>query len=137
MHILVTGAQGCIGAWIVKLLLEQGMDVLVYDLEAEPSRLKLITEEAVWKRLRVISGRIEDTTRVKQLVRDEQITHIIHLAAVLIPYCQANPVVGGLVNVVGTLNVFEAARDAGRPVRVVYASSAAVWGSEEEYGDRL
>lgn len=134
MHILVTGAQGCIGAWIVKLLLERNIEVLVFDLEPEPARLKLITEEPVWKRLRVITGRIEDTARIKQLVRDEKITHIIHLAALLIPYCQANPVQGGLVNVVGTLNVFEAARDAGWPVRVVYASSAAVWGSEEEYG---
>ena len=41
-----------------------------------------------------------------------------------------------MVNVVGTLNLFEAARDAGRPVRVVYASSAAVWGPEEAYGSR-
>jgi len=136
MHILVTGAQGCIGAWIVKLLLERNIDVLVFDLEPEPARLKLITRESVWKRLRIITGRIEDTARVKQLVRDERITHIIHLAALLIPTCQLNPVQGGLVNVVGTLNVFEAARDATRPVRLVYASSAAVWGSEQDYPDR-
>jgi nucleoside-diphosphate-sugar epimerase len=50
------------------------------------------------------------------------------------PTCQANPVAGAIVNVIGTLNVFEAARDAGRPVRVVYASSSAVWGPEEAYG---
>jgi nucleoside-diphosphate-sugar epimerase len=52
------------------------------------------------------------------------------------PFCAANPVAGGLINVVGTLNVFEAARDAGRPVRVVYASSSAVWGPEDAYGER-
>ena len=50
------------------------------------------------------------------------------------PVCQAQPVLGGLIDVVGTLNVFEAARDAGRPVRMVYASSSAVWGPEEAYG---
>ena len=60
----------------------------------------------------------------------------MHLAAVLIPVCQADPVKGGLTNVIGTLNVFEGARDAGREVRVVYASSSAVWGPEEAYGDR-
>jgi len=73
---------------------------------------------------------------MKRLVRDEGVTHIVHLAAQLIPFCQANPVEGALTNVVGTLNVFEAARDAGRPVRVVYASSAAVWGPAELYDDR-
>ena len=77
---------------------------------------------------------MEDTATVKALVKDEGITHIVHLAAVLIPFCQQQPVSGAMVNVIGTLNLFEAARDAGRPVRVVYASSAAVWGPEEAYG---
>ena len=34
MRILVTGAQGCIGAWVVKALLDRGLDVIVYDLDA-------------------------------------------------------------------------------------------------------
>jgi nucleoside-diphosphate-sugar epimerase len=59
---------------------------------------------------------------------------VIHLAARLMPFCQAHPVEGGTIDVLGTLNVFEAARDAGRTVRVVYASSSAVWGPEEAYG---
>ncbi|MCL4854123.1 MAG: SDR family oxidoreductase, partial [Bryobacteraceae bacterium] len=47
-----------------------------------------------------------------------------------------HPVQGAMVNVIGTLNVFEAARDAGRPVRVVYASSSAVWGPGDAYESR-
>lgn len=86
------------------------------------------------RRVSIETGHIEDTARVKSLVKDQGITHIVHLAAALMPVCQAQPVAGGLINVVGTLNVFEAARDAGRAVRVVYASSAAVWGPEEAYG---
>ena len=35
----------------------------------------------------------------------------MHLAAVLMPFCQANPVTGAMINVIGTLNLFEAARD--------------------------
>jgi nucleoside-diphosphate-sugar epimerase len=136
MRVLVTGAQGCIGAWIVKQLVEQSIDVVVYDLDPEPRRLSLIASQEQIKRVAIETGSIEDTARVKALVRDGGITHIVHLAALLIPVCQAHPVKGGLVNVVGALNVFEAARDAGRPVRVVYASSAAVWGPEEAYGDR-
>jgi nucleoside-diphosphate-sugar epimerase len=134
--VLVTGAQGCIGSWIVKQLLERGEDVLIYDFEARPRRLeKMISPEQLAK-VRIETGRIEDTARVKALVKEEEVTHIVHLAAMLMPFCQATPVTGGMVNVIGTLNVFEAARDAGRPVRVVYASSSAVWGPEHAYEHR-
>ena len=136
MKILVTGAQGCIGAWTVKALLDRGLDVTVYDLDPSPRRLSLITTPEQVARVTIRTGNIEDTTRVKTLVKDEGITHIVHLAARLMPFCQANPVASAMVNVIGTLNVFEAARDAGRPVRVVYASSSAVWGPEETYGER-
>lgn len=136
MRILVTGAQGCIGAWVVKRLLDRGLDVLLYDLTADATRLAMITSAEEVSRVRVEVGPIEDTARVKALVRDEGITKIIHLAAVLMPFCQANPVAGGMIDVIGTLNVFEAARDAGRDVRVVYASSAAVWGPSEMYEAR-
>jgi len=80
-------------------------------------------------------GKIEDTAAVKKLVKDEKIAHIVHLAAVLMPFCAKNPVEGALINVVGTLNVFEAARDSGLGTRVVYASSSAVWGPTDEYGE--
>ena len=136
MRVLVTGSSGCIGAWTVKQLLDRGLDVLCYDQEADLSRLGLISSHTGSKHLQVETGAIEDSARVKALVKDGGITHIVHLAAVLMPFCQAQPVQGGLINVIGTLNVFEAARDAGRGVRVVYASSSAVWGPEDAYGDR-
>src|SRR5689334_18962099 len=134
MRILVTGAQGCIGAWTVKALLDRELDVLIYDLDPESRRLSLIAPPEQIARVAVRTGSVVDTARVKALVRDEGVTHIVHLAAQLMPACQANPVECALTNVIGTLNVFEAARDAGRPVRIVYASSSAVWGPEEAYG---
>jgi nucleoside-diphosphate-sugar epimerase len=133
---LVTGAQGCIGSWIVKQLLERGDDVVIYDLDREPVRIKRITPPDLVEKLKIEPGQIEDTAAVKALVKDEEITHIVHLAAVLMPFCQAQPVTGGLINVIGTLNVFEAARDAGWPVKIVYASSSAVWGPEHAYDQR-
>src|SRR2546425_12785060 len=68
-------------------------------------------------------------------VAGQGITHIIHLAALQVPACAADPPLGARVNVVGTLNAFETARR--RPdlvKRVVYASSGAVFGPEEFYG---
>jgi len=136
MRVLVTGSEGCIGAWVLRSLLERDLEVVAYDVAGELYRLSLIAPAAARTRVRVETGRIEDTARVKTLVRQEGITHIVHLAAVLMPYCQRHPVEGGRINVIGTLNIFEAARDAGRPVRIVYASSSAVWGPPEQYPDR-
>ena len=68
---------------------------------------------------------------------------IIHLAGLQVPTCRANPVLGARVNVIGTLNVFEAAktlskaRPDGPSVRIVYASSAAVFGPDAEYGEQV
>ena len=119
------------------MLLERGADVLLYDLDPSAVRLSKIASGVQVKRAVFETGQIEDTARVKSLVKDGGITHIVHLAAVLMPFCHANPVKGGLVNVIGTLNVFEAARDAGRSVQVVYASSSAVWGPDDAYEQRL
>jgi nucleoside-diphosphate-sugar epimerase len=134
--VLVTGAHGCIGSWVVRQLLDRSLDVIAYDQSAEPRRLSLIATPDAVQRVEIRTGAIEDTARVKALVREGGVTHIVHLAAALMPFCQANPAQGALANVLGTMNVFEAARDAGREVRVVYASSAAVWGPPEAYGDR-
>lgn len=136
MRVLVTGSSGCIGAWTVKNLLDRGVEVVCFDTVEDFTRLGLISSHAGSPKLSFHSGRIEETEKIKHIVKNEEITHIVHLAAVLMPFCAANPVSGGMINVIGTLNVFEAARDAGRPVRVVYASSSAVWGPEDAYGER-
>ena len=135
MKVLITGGHGFIGAWVAKQLVDGGAEVIAYDVETRPWRLEMIAPEALAK-ITTVAGTIEDTAKVKKLVKDQGVTHIVHLAAVLMPFCQTNPVLGGMINVIGTLNVFEAARDAGRPVRVVYASSSAVWGPGEAYEDR-
>jgi nucleoside-diphosphate-sugar epimerase len=135
MRTLVTGAQGCIGSWVVKRLIEAGHEVVTFDVNDSLARLEMIAGPELAAKVDRRVGRIEDTETVKKLVHDEQIGHIVHLAAVLMPFCKNNPVQGGLINVIGTLNLFEVARDAGRPVRIVYASSSAVWGPTDEYGE--
>jgi nucleoside-diphosphate-sugar epimerase len=57
-------------------------------------------------------------------------SHVVHLAGLLTPACQAEPVRGAQVNLLGTLHVFEAARAAG-VAHVVYASSAGVYGPHD------
>ena len=71
-------------------------------------------------------GDITDLASLERLMADTQIVHVVHLAAMLIPLAAADPPRGALVNVVGTVNVFEAARRRGL-AGVAYASSAAVY----------
>jgi len=65
---------------------------------------------------------------VAAIVADRGITRIVHLAGLQLPFCAADPPLGAMVNVVGTVNVFEAIRASGRTVGLAFASSAAVFG---------
>jgi nucleoside-diphosphate-sugar epimerase len=129
---LVTGAFGCIGAWVVRQLVGEGVETAVFDLTTNPHRLKLLLNDDQLAQLKVIQGDITDGNAVARVVADNGITHIIHLAALQVPFCKANPALGASVNVVGTVNIFEAARLAGLS-QIVYASSIAVYGLKEEY----
>jgi UDP-glucuronate 4-epimerase len=61
-----------------------------------------------------------------------EITRIVHLAALQVPFCRADPPLGAAVNVVGTVNILEAARRRrDRIPHVVYASSIAALGSDD------
>jgi nucleoside-diphosphate-sugar epimerase len=79
-----------------------------------------------------VRGDVTDRDALGRVVREHGIRRIVHLAAWQVPLCRQDPVRGASVNVVGTANVFEAAR-AGRVERVVYASSAAVFGAPGLY----
>jgi nucleoside-diphosphate-sugar epimerase len=134
VSVLVTGAFGCIGAWVVRGLLAAGERPVVYDLGEDPWRLRMIVGPDVDSLITVERGDIADRERLLALVRGHRIQRIIHLAAWQVPLCRQDPARGAVVNVVGTTNVFEAARaSAGAVERVVYASSAAVFGPPALY----
>jgi nucleoside-diphosphate-sugar epimerase len=71
---------------------------------------------------------------LSEVIDREEVGSVIHLAALQIPACAANPSRGALVNVVGTTNVLIAARDAGLTKPVVYASSVAALGVDSPEG---
>jgi nucleoside-diphosphate-sugar epimerase len=130
---LVTGAHGFIGAWVVKRLLASGERVVRFDASADARRLRLIMDENEIARAPLVAGDITEASALPSIVEDFRITHVIHLAGLQVPTCKADPRLGALVNVVGTVNVFEAARaSAGRVKKIVYASSAAVFGNADE-----
>ncbi|HKS97725.1 MAG TPA: NAD(P)-dependent oxidoreductase [Terriglobia bacterium] len=136
---LITGAKGFIGAWIVKNLIERGDAPYIFDLDTASHRLSALLNSEQMSRLRFVRGDVVRFEHVDKTVAEHGITHVIHLAALQVPACAADPGRGAQVNVLGTLNVFEVARRRRDLVqRIVYASSAAVFGPEEFYGsDRV
>lgn len=134
---LITGAKGFIGSWIVKSLVERGSDPVLFDLDAETHRLSALLSDEQIARLTCVRGDITNLEALDRAAAEHGVTHFIHLAALQVPACAANPPLGARVNVLGTLNVFEVARARPEQVkRVVYASSAAVFGPEEFYGSK-
>jgi len=138
MRVLLTGGYGCIGSWITRHLLGRGDEVWIYDLKEDLHRLCLIVEKDQIGKVGFVPGDVTDLTALKQAIADHQITHLIHLAGLQVPVCRADPLLGAKVNVLGTLAVFEAVRQAGSQIqRLVYASSAAVFGRPEDYASGL
>src|SRR4029450_8551566 len=134
MTTLVTGAFGCIGSWVMRGLLADGERPVAFDLGDDPWRLRMIAGDDVTSRATLVHGDVPVRGAIARTVREHGVRRIIHLAAWQVPLCRQDPAKGALINVVGTANVFEVARTSGGQVeRVVYASSAAVFGPPTLY----
>ena len=116
MIVLITGG-GFLGQRLGRQLAASGHSVRFLDLAYAPAP--------------GLDWRVGDVASPIDVARAlDGCSHVVHLAALLTPACAANPLRGAQVNVIGTLNVFEAARQAGLE-HVVYASSASVYGPDD------
>jgi nucleoside-diphosphate-sugar epimerase len=131
--VLVTGAGGCIGSWALALLTRAGVPAVAFDLTTDKRRPRLLIPEAELNRVEWLTGDISDFDSVLAASDKSRARAVVHLAALQVPFCKADPVLGAKVNVVGTVNVFEAARRLGIR-RVTYASSIAAHGAMEGHG---
>ncbi len=128
---MVTGAGGCIGSWVLALLARSGVRACAFDLSEDRRRPRLLIAEHDLEKIRWHSGDISDGAALLQALEAVRPCAIVHLAALQVPFCKADPVAGARVNVVGTVNVFEAARRMGIK-RIAYASSIAAYGAMDE-----
>jgi nucleoside-diphosphate-sugar epimerase len=134
MRVLITGGYGFIGAWIVRDLLARGDRAWVYDVHEDPRRLRLVLPEDQVRQVTFVRGDVINVDALKHAIRENAITHVIHLAGLQVPTCRTDPLLGAKVNLLGTLAVFEAVKAAGSQIqRLVYASSAAVFGGPDKY----
>lgn len=131
---LVTGADGCIGSWVVRTLVESGRNVVACDVGAEPRRVRRILEDRLMDAFTYVIADLRVASLVDEIVAAHRITRIVHLAALQVPLVAEDPVLGAEVNVIGTLRVLEAARRSSTVCGVAYASSSAVFGSSGDWG---
>ena len=129
--VLVTGGTGFIGSFVAADLVEHGHDVVAYDLSTDT---RILEKLGVEDEVSVVRGDVTDPTDVIRTIRETETTRVVHLAALLTTTARENPRSAIDVNVMGTNNVFEAARTLDDQVeRVAWASSAAVFAPPANY----
>ncbi|HEY4753154.1 MAG TPA: NAD(P)-dependent oxidoreductase [Candidatus Limnocylindrales bacterium] len=133
---LVTGGTGCIGAWVVRGLVREGVPVTVVSSRGSDARLRLILSDEELAGVEVVGADVCDLERLESVARGAGVTRIVHLAALQLPFCAADPIAGARVNVQGTAVMFELARRL-EVSRLVYASSAAVFGPKAFYAEAV
>ena len=123
---LVTGGAGFIGSNIVAHLVARGDQVRVLDNFSTGRRENLA---AVAEHIEVVEGDIRSYHLVQQAVAD--VDYVLHQAALpSVPRSVRDPITTNEVNVLGTLNLLQAAREAGVR-RLVYASSSSIYGNSD------
>lgn len=127
MSVLITGGSGLVGSWVAKLLAEEGEDIIIYDMfERRDTFLDPVADKITF-----VEGNILGLAHLHETIRNTpDITGIIHTVALLGGDVYDNPHFATQVNVGGTHNVLEVARQVGG-LKVVYVSSGAVYGKQE------
>ena len=125
--VIITGASGCIGSWVLHLLSTAGVKMIAVDLIKDERRPSLLMSAEKLNEVTWLEGDISDPTTILDAIDRSGARSIIHLAALQVPFCKSDPILGAQVNVVGTVNVLEAARKFDIK-RVAFASSIAAHG---------
>lgn len=122
MKVLITGGMGVIGAETSRKFASEGYRPIIYARHRDESLIRDILDD-----VEIELGDILDFARLLDVVKRHQVTHIVHMAAFVGAVSQANPAFSIQVNVIGMVNVLEAAR-LFEVKRVVYTSAKGVYG---------
>jgi CDP-glucose 4,6-dehydratase len=127
--VLVTGASGLLGGWLVEGLLARGADVVCLVRDRVPkSRL---FAEGLHEKVVVVSGDVCDQSAMERIVGEHEVRTVFHLAAqTIVGIANRNPVSTFQSNVQGTWSVLEACRRSPRVSEIVVASSDKAYGEQ-------
>lgn len=125
--VFVTGATGLMGSWLVKALLDEGAEVVALVRDQAPR--SMLVREGLLQRIAVVNGDLESLATMRRAIAEYQPHTVFHLAAQpLVQVAKLDPVGTLRANVMGTWNVLEACRLAGKS-NVVVASSDKAYGA--------
>lgn len=129
--VLVTGATGIIGSWVVKGLVDHGAKVIALVLDADPQ--SELYRSAYVRRIHVVNGRLEDFRTLERALLAHECETVIHLGAqAIVSVAWRSPLPTFETNIRGTWNLLEACRLHSDLVkRVVVASSDKAYGEQE------
>lgn len=122
MKVLVTGAAGFIGSYLIPELVEQGHAVVATDIAAAPAGLKKLDGE-----VRYLRADMGSATDIYRLMATQRPSHVIHLASLLAGPCDANPSMGFRINFQSALTMLDAGLALGL-TRFIMTSSISVFG---------
>lgn len=129
MKVLITGGMGVIGSMVSSRFVQEGHRPVIMARHLDRSLIRPIEDQ-----VDIELGDVLDLARILSIIQFYNITHIIHTAALIGTLSNQNPPQSVHVNVIGTLNILEAARLM-KVQRVVYASTKGVYGHiNGEYG---
>jgi UDP-glucose 4-epimerase len=130
LKVLVTGGAGFIGSNLVDALIDRGDDVVVVDNLTTGRRSNI--EPALSKGAKLVVEDIREGKAMMALLGEEQPEVVFHLAAQIdVRVSTAQPDFDAGINVIGTINMLEAARHAGTK-RFLYASTGgAIYGETD------
>ena len=126
MNVLITGGTGFIGALLARKHVQAGDNVVLFDIAPNMMRI-----EDIIKEVQIVRGNLSYAPEVYNVVQENSIDRIIHLGSLLSAPSDINPWASFQVNVVGSVNVLEAARHFGG-AQVVFPSTIATFGRDTE-----
>jgi len=128
--VLVTGATGLLGSWLVKRLIENGADVVCLVRDWIPQ--SEIVRAGTIEKTRVVRGDIRDAAVLERTVAEYEINTVFHLAAqTIVSIANRNPMSTFETNIQGTVNVLEACRTTPTVKQVIIASSDKAYGDHD------
>jgi CDP-glucose 4,6-dehydratase len=127
--VLITGATGLVGGWLVKHLLTAGANIVCLVRDWIPQ--SFLVQSRALEKVRVVRGDIVDQALLQRIVEEYEINTVIHLAAqTVVGVANRNPISTFETNIAGTWRLLEACRYSSTVKQIIVASSDKAYGEQ-------